>query len=77
LNENLKIFIKNSSKDINFGDYALEVKMMMDGGRVLHDKEYIAKVYCIEKEQKIIVVVADDRSGLETFENNVLRSRNV
>jgi len=70
----LKIFIKNSSSDINFGTYDLEVKLLANGGRMFKNREYKAQLFVDEEKGKLTVVVYDDNSGLEAFKKNVLKS---
>jgi hypothetical protein len=70
----LKIFIKNSSSDINFGTYDLEVKLLANGGRMFKNREYRAQLFVDEEKGKLTVVVYDDNSGLEAFKKNVLKS---
>ncbi len=70
----MKIFIKNSSADINFGTYDLEVKLLSDGGRMFQNKEYRAQLFVDEKQGKITLVVYNDNNGLEAFKKNVLKS---
>lgn len=36
------VYIKNSSKDVNFGLHNLKIKIRTDGGRVLTSKKYDA-----------------------------------
>lgn len=70
----LKIFVKNSSSDINFGTYDLEVKLLADGGRMFKNKEYKAELFVDEEKGKLTVVVYDDNNGLQAFKKNVLKS---
>ena len=70
----MKIFVKNSSCDINFGTYDLEVKLLTNGGRMFKNKEYKSQLFVDEEKGKLTVVVYDDNSGLAAFKKNVLKS---
>ena len=65
------IFIKNSSKDINFGDYDLKVKICTDGGRVYQDRNYLSRVYCNEKKNLITVLVVEQESSFDLYERTI------
>ena len=49
------IYIKNSSKDVNFGLHNLKVVIRTDGGRIYIDRHYIAKfgVMYDDKSRKV------------------------
>lgn len=54
-----KVEVKNSSTDINFGSYRLEVRFRTDGGRLYKDKEYKAKLE-IDEEKNILRIIVSE-----------------
>lgn len=54
-----KIFVKNSSSDINFGYYDVEIIVRTDGGRLYLSKEYGAKLEVDEKTNKLKVILCE------------------
>ena len=49
------IYIKNSSKDVNFGLHNLKVVIRTDGGRIYTDRYYITKFSVVydDKAKKV------------------------
>ena len=56
-----QIFIKNSSSQVNFGYYDLDVKFLTDGGRVFLDREYKAKIEVDEKNIKMRITLYEEK----------------
>lgn len=52
--------VKNSSKDINFGDdYMTEIRIRTDGGRLYFDQTYFAKFEVDEKKNILRIMIRD------------------
>lgn len=59
-----QIFVKNSSRDINFGYYDLEdILFRTDGGRLYLDKEYFAKIEVNDKTYKMRITLYEKDPG--------------
>ena len=54
-----KVFVKNSSSDINYGSYWPEIRFRTDGGRLYLDKTYMATLKVDEKQNKIIITLKE------------------
>lgn len=59
----MQVFVKNSSRDVNFGYYDCEVKFFTDGGRLYLDKDYHAKLEVDEKTFKMRITIYEKDSG--------------
>ena len=54
-----KVEVKNSSTDINFGNYKLEARFRTEGGRLYKDKEYKAKLEIDEDKNILRIIVSE------------------
>lgn len=55
-----KIFVKNSSTDVNFGYYDLDVVIRTDGGRLYLNQKYEAKLE-VDEEKNILRVTIQEK----------------
>jgi hypothetical protein len=58
-----RIFVKNSSTDVNFGYYELKVEIRTDGGRLYLDRKYWAKLQVDEQSNILRIIVCEEKGG--------------
>ena len=54
-----QIFVKNSSTEVNFGDYKLDLQIKTDGGRIYTSKKYEATIE-VEEPKNILRIIINE-----------------
>ena len=54
-----RIFIKNSSGDVNFGSYDLDVGIYIDSGRIWFNKEYKAEFKVDDEKNRLTIIITE------------------
>ena len=56
-----QIFVKNSSSEVNFGDYKLDLQIRTDGGRIFTSKKYEATIEVDEVKNILKVTINEPK----------------